>query len=61
MISKKLLPRTSIEMLKDHAFNNSFLPNVLSTIGRNKILMANHAACKLFGYSNDLQNYLLFI
>jgi PAS domain S-box-containing protein len=51
MLSKKLVPQTYGNTLKDQAFNNSLLPNILSTIGPSKILMANHAACKLFGYS----------
>jgi PAS domain S-box-containing protein len=51
MIQKKLVSKISAKTLKDQAFNNSLLPNILSTIGPSKILMANKAACKLFGYS----------
>ena len=51
MISKKPVSPISSHTLKDQAFNNSLLPNLLSTIGPSKILMANQAACKLFGYS----------
>jgi PAS domain S-box-containing protein len=51
MVSKKLVSQTTANTLKDQAFNNSLLPNLLSTIDPSKILMANPAACKLFGYS----------
>ena len=51
MVSKKIVSQKLVNTLKDQAFNNSLLPNILSTIGSSKILMANPAACKLFGYS----------
>jgi PAS domain S-box-containing protein len=37
--------------LHQKAFNNSFLPNIISIISSGKILAANHATGKLLGYT----------
>jgi PAS domain S-box-containing protein len=37
--------------LHQKAFDNSFLPNIISVVSNGKILAANHAAEKLLGYS----------
>src|SRR5450755_1207714 len=37
--------------LHQKAFDNSFLPNIISVVSNGKIVAANHAAGKLLGYS----------
>jgi PAS domain S-box-containing protein len=50
-IAKK--PKAQItNHLHQKAFDNSFLPNIISVVSNGKILAANHAAEKLLGYSD---------
>ena len=50
-VAKKAVNATSDDMLRHLAFDNSLQANIISTVSNGKIIMANHAACKLLGYS----------
>ncbi|MEI9808895.1 MAG: PAS domain-containing protein [Bacteroidota bacterium] len=49
--SKKFLAAVSDHILHHLAFNNSFQANIITIVSTGKIIIANHAACKLLGYS----------
>ncbi len=48
---KKTQTASSDDILRQLAFDNSLLANIISTVSNGKIVMANKAALKLLGYS----------
>ena len=51
--SKKELASTANDKLLHLAFNNSVQASIVSNVSSGKIIIANNAACKLLGYSNQ--------
>ncbi len=49
--SKKSTVSATEDTLRHLAFDNAVQANIISTVSNGKIIMANHAACKLLGYS----------